>query len=454
MLGFDSIGSAILIAYDGGPILTTDAWVNDNAYFGSWTHDYTIPSPQLDAIKRAKFHWFSHGHPDHLNVASLPTLSAGQFLLSDHYGKRIYRDLEALGHNVRILKDREWLALSDRIKVYSIANKNQDSILLIDVGGALIVNTNDSPDYGGSWHVRRIARHYKHVYYCALHGWGGADMLNLFTPDGRKLTDPREKHRPIAPRIQRGAMIHGANYGIPFSGFHKYQREDSAWANALIPELDDYLSDALPYGPRILPAFVRVNVEKDEICKIAPPRSALNVKKPEAFGDNWSDPMSADDTKKVDAYFRARHHLASQFGFIEVKLGGKSHTVDLNPAKSHRGITFEAPRASFMTCIENELFDDLLIGNFMKTTLHGIESLYPDFSPYTAKYADNGGAKSRADLSRYFLHYFLRDPLASILKMTSTESAHIVRTVVPENSFLFRHTKRVYYSLASRKRRP
>ena len=50
MLGFESIGSAILIAYDGVPVLTTDAWINDDAYFGSWTHDYAIPAEQMDAI--------------------------------------------------------------------------------------------------------------------------------------------------------------------------------------------------------------------------------------------------------------------------------------------------------------------------------------------------------------------------------------------------------------------
>src|ERR1700753_2736349 len=147
MLGFDSIGSATLIAYDGEPVLTTDAWINEDAYFGSWGHDYAIPAEQMDAIRRAKCHWFSHGHPDHLNIESLPLLTGGQFLLADHHGGRIKRDLEGLGHKVRILPDREWVQLSPRIKVYCIPNVNQDSILLIDVGGILIADTNDSPDY-------------------------------------------------------------------------------------------------------------------------------------------------------------------------------------------------------------------------------------------------------------------------------------------------------------------
>ena len=451
MLGFDSIGSAILIAYDGAPILTTDAWINDDAYFGSWTHDYAIPVEQIDSIRRAKFHWFSHGHPDHLNVESLPLLSGGEFLLSDHFGGRIKRDLENLGHRARVLKDRQWVPLSERIKVYTIANVNQDSILLIDIGGTLVVNTNDSPDFGASFHVKHIAQSYKKVFYCALHGWGGADMINLFDSDGKKLIDPLERRRPIAPRAQRGAKIHGANYVIPFSGFHAYQREDSAWANDLIPSLDDYQSSALPHGPQMLPAFVRVNVENNDIQPINPPRNQLQLRPPADFGDNWSDPMVTEDIGKIDTYFRARKHLTESFGFVEVKLGGKSHVVDLNPDRKSKGITFEAPRNSFMTCLQYEIFDDLLIGNFMKTTLHGDVGLYPDFSPYVAKYGDNGGAKSKGELHSYFLHYFIRDPIASILNKVSTGSEQVLRSVIPTESVLFKTAKKLYYQFGSRR---
>src|SRR4051794_31492460 len=35
-LGFDTIGNATLIAYDGGPVLATDPWLDGPAYFGSW----------------------------------------------------------------------------------------------------------------------------------------------------------------------------------------------------------------------------------------------------------------------------------------------------------------------------------------------------------------------------------------------------------------------------------
>ena len=51
-------------------------------------------------------------------------------------------------------------------------------MLLIDVNGRLVINLNDSSDYGESFRVRRLAKHFKEVYMLQLHGWGGADMPN------------------------------------------------------------------------------------------------------------------------------------------------------------------------------------------------------------------------------------------------------------------------------------
>ena len=41
-----------------------------------------------------------------------------------------------------------------------------------------------------------------------------------------------------------------------------------------------------------------------------------------------------------------------------------------------KGITFELPRNSLVEACKYSIFDDLLIGNFMKTRLHNLSSLY------------------------------------------------------------------------------
>ena len=206
----------------------------------------------------------------------------------------------------------------------------------------------------------------------------------------------------------------------------------------------------MEHWPEILPAFVRVDCETDEVTPIDPPRPPHIVKKPEEFGDSWSDQLTAEDKGLIRQYFSAREALRKNFGFVEVSAGGSSVTVDLNRTKGDVGIRFECPRNSLMSCIEHELFDDLLIGNYMRTTFFKLESLYPHFTPYVAKYADNGGAKTMPELGAYFRHYFMRDPVAHALRHLVNGSEMVLRTALPEGSALFRAAKRVYYDLMTR----
>jgi len=62
------------------------------------------------------------------------------------------------------------------------------------------------------------------------------------------------------------------------------------------------------------------------------------------------------------------------------------------------------------------IFDDLLIGNFIKVTLHGEWGpgrLYPDFSPFVAKYGDNGRAHTLKELREFHWSYFRRAPAST-----------------------------------------
>ena len=66
-LVFDTIGNAIVIAYDKAPILVTYPWVKGFLYFGSWKSLYEIPTKQLNKINNNKFILLC-GHPIHLEI--------------------------------------------------------------------------------------------------------------------------------------------------------------------------------------------------------------------------------------------------------------------------------------------------------------------------------------------------------------------------------------------------
>ncbi len=410
-LGFETIGNATLILHDRGPVLATDPWIKGSAYFGSWVTSHEIPPEQLDHVKRCKYLWISHGHPDHLSPASLRELRDKTILLPDHVGGRIAKELRGQGYSVRVLPDGVWTPLSDRLRVVSIGDFQQDAILLADLGGRLLVDTNDASDNGAGGFVRETVSRYPASFLFCLTGYGDADMINFFDEAGRRIPPPAMKHEPFLDGIEAILEDLGIRCFVPFSSLHKYQRTDSAWANACVTPIETYEGRFHSPERELLPPFCRYDLTKDEATPIRPPRRPDVLRAPEEFGDRWSDELQRTDVEKIRAYFERFSHLKHFLGFVAFRVGGKEHRIDVNPSEHERGITFEVPRSSLMTAIEHEIFDDILIGNFAKTTLHGnwhaqgTEALYPDFNPFIGKYGDNGRAHSKVELSAYFAEY-------------------------------------------------
>ena len=77
--------------------MATDPWMGEeaSAYFGSWNLNYNIPEDIKKDIVAAKYIWFSHGHPDHINHDSLNLFKNNKILVSEHFGGRIYNDLKS-----------------------------------------------------------------------------------------------------------------------------------------------------------------------------------------------------------------------------------------------------------------------------------------------------------------------------------------------------------------------
>ena len=98
-----------------------------------------------------------------------------------------------------------------------------------------------------------------------------------------------------------------------------------------------------------------------------------------------------------------------------------------------------------MTAVEYQVFDDLLIGNFMRTTLHGATKLYPHFTPLTAKYSDNGRANTSAELRNYFFDYIRRNPAGTIRHLLELKSEDVFRKLVPINSGPYKKVQALYW---------
>ncbi len=457
-IGFETIGNASLICHDDGPVLVTDPWLVGGAYFGSWTLSHDVPEQQMEAILGCRYVWLSHGHPDHLSAASLALLKDKHILLPNHFGDRICEGLKRQGFQVEVLVDREWKALSPRLRIMCVPDLNQDAVLLIELNGRLLVNLNDAADHGWDRFVRSVIRQYEGSFLFALSGYGDADMINFFDEDGTRITPIAAERYPVGRTIARQAEHFGVKYFVPFSSMHKYQRADSIWASEYTTTLVDYSRGFDSETCELLPAFIRYDLERDRFEQINPPERMVQPIDPAQFGDHWSEPLERDEVKAVDAYFRAIRHLESVLDFLRIRVGGRDHLIGFHSKRHGRGLTFEVPRASLMTAIRYQVFDDLLIGNFMKTTLHGEWGrgmLYPDFSPYVAKYADNGGAREKNELRAYFSEYARRDLLGfmrhrlevSCVRPLQEHSIAVLQSLLPTDSRAYRAARDTFWTL-------
>jgi hypothetical protein len=245
-----------------------------------------------------------------------------------------------------------------------------------------------------------------------LAGYGDADMINFFDEQGDPIPSAaqlrKESNFAIGAQVAQTTDTFGARFFVPFSSFHRYQRTDSDWANRWTTGLADIAHGYQSAKSEILPAFIRYDCISDTLEELCPGELHHNLLEPDVFGDVWSDELSTDELAFATRYFRAIEHLSSYVDFVNLRIGGHDNPVSLGSRRGGRGVTFEAPRHSLMKAVEHNIFDDLLIGNFMRTTLHGkwpASRLYPDVAPYVAKYADNGRARTKEELREYFAQY-------------------------------------------------
>ena len=403
MIGFETIGNATLTVFDDEPVLTTDPWVYGNPYFGSWGHKYQIPIEQLNNIKKSKYIWLSHGHPDHIDPDSFSLFEGKTILLADHYNKRIFNDLSKKYKCVE-LKSNEWFEISKNIRIKSFSDWNQDSSLIVEIlKKDLIFNLNDGQALGWSKEIKKIISNYKNKFLLRLISWGDADMINFYNHNDDFVMPLAAEKKPCGETYSYNLKKWGCNFILPFSSMHRYVRNDSIKMNKFITPLKFHYEKFDNKHGEMLPAFIKWNSSTNDYEKINPKENLYEIRASDYYGDQWSDELEIEDKIILKKYFSQFDHLKKKFGFISFFIGNKEFNIKLSDR--NEGIQFETPRNSLIYSVKNNIFDDLLIGNFMKTKLINVPSLYPDFTPYVTKYGDNGKVYSNNELKKYFDYY-------------------------------------------------
>jgi hypothetical protein len=419
-LTFETLGNAtIQFAVDGRPILVTDPWLKGTCYFGSWALDHALTERQIQNAQDSEFIWISHGHPDHLHHESLEIIpKSAKILLPDHYDREIYNFLCDLGFTVEILRYRTWRRLHPALEVLCIDNENQDAILVARFGNALVLNLNDSPYSGEESFLHSLVKHHPNdrlfvLQLCSI----DADMRNFIDGTGQRVLAPPEELKPGAIRaVARGAHRLGAKFFCCSSSQHLYVRADSVWANPYRITVADMRRHWNQPEIELVPPFVTIDLVAGTCTENHPTEVADLGQITAATGtDDWNEPLAAAEKERVAAFFARFRMLGRHIDFIEIVVAGERVLVPFkhgaSPAARASGITFYVPRRSLLEVVEYGYFDDLLIGNFMKTELHGRASLYPFITPIIAKLGGNAKVFDRRAYARFRRRYLRRNPV-------------------------------------------
>jgi hypothetical protein len=432
---YETMGNAIVLVNEGDrPLLVADPWITGGTYFGSWKLDHPLTREQLDRILGSKFLWISHGHPDHMHPDSLALFARDTtILLGKHYSDDIERFFKDQGFKrVIVCPNKNWVTLSPNLRIQCICNINQDTILIVEAGKALVINLNDSPLFGDGPYLRKLVGGYDKTYLLALCAYD-ADMINIVDEKGERVTkDPEERKPGTIGALARRAEYLGVQTYCCSSSQHIYVRRDSAWANPFRITWDDMKRYWTSKKVKLVEAFVTVDVHSGAIQRNHPSQqSDFNQVTDGTADDDWTTPMSAEDWRQLERFVLQFETLRPKLDFVEFVVGGETRRFYFSEAgrrrrpQRQRGLVFEVPRNSLMDTVTYGFFDDLLIGNFMRTRLVNM-TLYPDFSPRIAKYGGNAKVYKLAELREFYWHYFRESPRGFVAHQIETMMQYYV----------------------------
>ena len=117
----------------------------------------------------------------------------------------------------------------------------------------------------------------------------------------------------------------------------------------------------------------------------------------------------------------------------------------------NKGLSFELPRNSLVEACKYNIFDDLLIGNFMKTKLYNLKNLYDptiNFNTVVCKYGDNGLAYSKDELFEYEKLYAKRMGIEYFYDLFANESKNYFEFFFKnyKDSKYYTKLRKYYYS--------
>jgi hypothetical protein len=257
----ETLGHATLLLSDdhGEPIILTDPWLTGSCYWRSWWIENYPSDAEIATLRRARYAYVTHEHPDHLHPPSLRLLGPDgpEILVPDFLEMKMDGHLRGGGFRVRRLPAGQWVPLAAGVHAMSLPIWNNDSILVLDTPDAIVVNLNDSKPNRRVFRklagLRRAAADKRCV---VLRSHSPASPANSYFVDGGRLERPKAGF--VRAAAKACARI-GADDFLPFASQSTFRRADSAWANEFRVRYAD-LARHWTGSARLHPPYTRLDL--------------------------------------------------------------------------------------------------------------------------------------------------------------------------------------------------
>lgn len=380
-----TLGHACLAVYREGrdPLLITDPWLVGSVYWRSWWLQ-NYPSPEEVAwLAKSTRVYITHEHPDHFHMPTIRRLGSGPLYLFPALAEQGYLDYMARhGYRAEAVMPLQWHAIGAGVSILSIPVWNDDSLLLIDTPGALILNFNDAkPPLPVIRAIRRTAAQIgkPRIVLCS---YSPASCINSFIDDAGIVSLKPARHYVDA--VCRLCDRLAADLYLPFASQAVFERPDSQWANDYRTSYED-LRRYWQCETRLMPPYTTLDLEdfarhRSTMAEQYRPmeRSRVAALTERRMDEEEATTLSAEDVAGLERKLNAFRWLLWLFfprGFA-FQLGERSLGYDAfhgrltDGTSSNRGdFIVVAPKLTIREAVRNNHVSELGIAMFVRIRL-------------------------------------------------------------------------------------
>jgi hypothetical protein len=251
--------ATLVLLEDGIPLIATDPWLLGSVYWRSWWLERDPTPEEIDLVRRARYVYITHSHPDHLHLPTLRHLGRPSTLHPRFPLYKVPSYLAECGFRAQVLEPWVWYRLTRSVRAMSVPTFLDDSILILDTPHTIIFNLNDSsPPLRLLREMReRIVPNDKAVVVLKSYSPASAGVSTF--REGRRV--PHRDKRAYVRAAQDKAEALGARLYVPFASQAIFGRPDSSWANEYKVQFQDIKEHWSAGTVELSPPFVSLDLE-------------------------------------------------------------------------------------------------------------------------------------------------------------------------------------------------